>query len=462
MFKEIPMKRLFTLFLFLPALVSADVAVTAYNDNLGVIRESRPFELKEGTQTLKFQDVAAQIDPTSVALVGPDGFQILEQNYDYDLVSSEVLLQKYIGQSLSGVDKTGKAYEGRLFSFDGSQLVLGLKDGGIQMLNRSELVHLDFPDLPGGLILKPTLVWKVKSPLSGEHPLTLTYMSTGLSWHCEYVAKVSPDEKKLDLNGWVSLDNQSGASYRDAKLKLVAGDVNRVQEPPVQIRYKAMLSEAAAAPEAQFQEKSFFEYHLYTLQHPTDLLDKQVKQVELLQAGNVPVIKKYTYDGSRDAKKVSVTLELENKEANGMGMPLPFGKIRVYKADTDKTDQFIGEDSIDHTPKDEKVRVSLGKAFDVVGERKVMAVRRAGSQTNEQDIEITLKNHKKEDIQVVVTEHAWGDWHVTKKSQDFRKKDAYTLEFNVPVPADGNATVTYTLHTGTLEGPQPMESGDDQ
>ena len=402
--------------------------------------------------------MASQIDPTSVALNGPEGFQVMEQNYDYDLVSSDVLLQKYIGQNLSGFDKAGKAYEGRLFSFDGSQLVLGLKDGGVQMLNRTELVRLDFPDLPGGLILKPTLVWKVRSPLSGEKPLTLTYMTTGLSWHCEYVVKVSPDEKKLDLNGWVSLDNETGASYKDAKLKLVAGDVNRVVPPPEPRAMFAMAKEEAPLPaQANFAEKSFFEYHLYTLQHPTDLLDKQVKQVQLLGASDVPVQKKYTYDGSRDAKKVNVTLELENKEANGMGMALPAGKIRVYKADTDKTDQFIGEDSIDHTPKDEKVRISMGNAFDVVGERKVLAVRRAGSQTNEQDIEITLRNHKAEAIQVVVVEHAWGEWHVTKKSQDFRKKDASTLEFDLALPANGPATVSYTLHTGSLEGPQPVE-----
>jgi hypothetical protein len=282
-------------------------------------------------------------------------------------------------------------------------------------------------------------------------------MTTGLSWHCEYVAKVSPDEKKLDLNGWVSLDNQTGASYKDAKLKLVAGDVNRVTPPPGPRAMFGMARAALApAPEANFEEKSFFEYHLYTLQHPTDLMDKQVKQVELLQASSVPVIKKFTYDGSRDEKKVKVTLELENKEANGMGMPLPAGKIRVYKADTDKTDPFIGEDSVDHTPKDEKLRVNMGNAFDVVGERKVAAVRRAGGQANDQDIEITLRNHKKEDIKVVVVEHAWGDWRVTRKSQDFRKKDAYNFEFDVPVAANGAATVSYTLHTGTLEGPQPV------
>ncbi len=455
------MRIAYILLCLIPSLGFSEVAVTAYNDNLGVIRETRPFELKEGTQALRFQDVASQIDPTSVALNGPEGFQVLEQNYDYDLVSSDVLLQKYIGETLSGFDKAGKAYEGKLFSFDGNQLVLGLKDGGVQMLNRSELVRLDFPDLPGGLILKPTLVWKVNSPLSGEKPLTLTYMTTGLSWHCEYVAKVSPDEKKLDLNGWVSLDNQSGASYKEARLKLVAGDVNRVQAPPRPMMMKAMAAMPMADGNVQFEEKSFFEYHLYTLQQPTDLLDKQVKQVQLLQASSVPVQKKYTYDGSRDDKKVKVTLELDNKEANGMGMPLPAGKIRVYKADTDKTDQFIGEDSIDHTPKDEKVRVNMGNAFDVVGERKVMAVRRAGSQTNEQDIAITLRNHKKDDIQVVVTEHAWGDWQVTRKSQAFRKKDASTLEFDVPVAADGTATVTYTLHIGTLEGPQPADAPDN-
>ena len=182
-----------------------------------------------------------------------------------------------------------------------------------------------------------------------------------------------------------------------------------------------------------------------------------MKQVQLLQASGVPVQKKYTYDGSRDAKKVNVTLELENKEADGMGMALPAGKIRVYKADTDGTDQFIGEDSIGHTPKDEKVRVSLGSAFDVAGERKILAVRRAGSQTNEQDIEIILRNHKPEAIQVVAVEHAWGEWHVTRTSQDFRKKDAGTFEFNVPLPANGPATVTYTLHIGSLEGPPPSE-----
>lgn len=334
--------------------------------------------------------------------------------------------------------------------------MLGLKDGGVQMLNRTELVHLDFPDLPGGLILKPTLVWKVQSPLTGEKPLTLTYMTSGLSWHCEYVAKVSPDEKKLDLNGWVSLDNQTGASYKGAKLKLVAGEVNRIPVYKPMLREESMVAGLPLAPEAQFAEKSFFEYHLYTLQRPTDLLDKQVKQVQLLEAAGVPVDKKYTYDGSQDDKKVKVTLELENKEANGMGMPLPAGKIRVYKADTDGTDQFIGEDSIDHTPKDEKVRVNMGNAFDVVGERKVLAVRRAGSQTNEQDIQIVLRNHKKEDIQVVVVEHAGGEWHITQKSQAFRKKDAYTFEFDVPVPANGKATVTYTLHTGTVEGPVPL------
>ncbi len=451
------MKKTLLFLLLLPSLGFAEVSVTAYNDNLGVIRETRPFDLKEGLQTLRFQDVASQIDPTSVALDGPEGFQVLEQNYDYDLVSSDILLQKYIGETLSGFDKAGKPYEGKLFSFDGNQLVLGLKDGGVQMLNRSELVRLDFPDLPGGLILKPTLVWKVKSPLTASKPLTLTYMTTGLSWHCEYVAKVSPDEKTMDLNGWVSLDNESGASYRDARLKLVAGDVNRVEPAPSGgAMYEMAKAENAAPPAPQFQEKSLFEYHLYTLQRPTDLLDKQVKQVQLMEAQGVPVLKKYTYDGSQDDKKVSVTLELDNKEANGMGMPLPAGKIRVYKADEDSTDQFIGEDSIDHTPKDEKVRVNMGKAFDVVGERKILAVRRAGSQTNEQDIQIVLRNHKDTAIQVVAVEHAWGEWHITQKSQDFRKKDANNFEFDVPVPANGAATITYTLHAGTLEGPQPV------
>jgi hypothetical protein len=441
-------------FLLFPCMAFGEVSVTVYNQNLGVVREIRPFELQEGVQLLKFKDVAAQIDPTSVALKGPERFKVLEQNFDYDLISADAMLNKYIGQSLSGFDKSGKPYEGKLLSYDAGQLVLGTKAGGAQMLNRTEMTRLEFPDIPGGLITRPTLSWKVKSPLSGPKDLTLTYMTGGLNWHTEYVALVSDNEKKLDWNGWVSLDNQSGASYKNARLKLVAGDVNRVQEPRPMMR--AMMAEGDGVAAPQFQEKSFFEYHLYTLERTTDILDKQVKQVQLLAASNVPVKKTYTYDGSRDAKKVNVTLELENKEANGMGMPLPAGKVRVYKADTDKSDEFIGEDSIDHTPKDENVRVKMGNAFDIVGERKVQSVRRAGGNANDQDIEITLRNHKKEPVEVVVVEHTWGEWRITKKSHPYRKKDAYTFEFPVTVPADGSVTVSFTLHTGTVDGPQPQ------
>jgi hypothetical protein len=447
------MKKAILALLLLPNVVWAEVSVTVYNQNLGVVREVRPFDLKEGIQLLKFRDVAAQIDPTSVALKGPEGFQVLEQNFDYDLISADAMLNKYIGQSLSGFDKAGKPYDGKLLSFDAGQLVLGTKAGGAQMLNRSEMTRLEFPDIPGGLITRPTLSWQVKSPLSGSKNLTLTYMTGGLNWHAEYVALVSENEKKLDWSGWVSLDNQSGASYKNAKLKLVAGDVNRAPAPRPMMR--TMMGEADMAAAPAFQEKSFFEYHLYTLERTTDILDKQVKQVQLLTAPNVGVKKIYTYDGSRDDKKVNVTLELENKETNGMGMPLPAGKVRVYKADSDKSDEFIGEDSIDHTPKDEKVRVKMGNAFDIVGERKVLSVRRSGGNANDQDFEITLRNHKKETVEIVVVEHAWGEWRVTKKSHPYRKKDAYTFEFPVEVPADGSATVSYTLHTGTVEGPQP-------
>jgi len=436
---------LLSLALGLAGAAQAEVAVTVYNQDLGVVRETRSFELPKGEGLLRFRDVASQIDPTSVSLSGPEGFKVLEQSYDYDLVSSDKLLQKYLGLRLSGFDKNGKPYEGTLLSFDGGQVVLGDAKGGAMMLSRAELTRLDFPELPGGLLSRPTLSWKVRAAKAESRDLALTYMSTGLSWHAEYVAVVAEDEKHLDLTGWVSLENNCGASFKDAQLKLVAGQVNRAPEP--RMLRKELMSMAAAPMAANdgFAEKGFFEYHLYTLGHRLDLKDQQVKQVELLKASQVPVKKVYTYAGQEDAKRVKVELEFENKESQGLGLPLPAGKLKAYKADTDGSLQFIGEDAVDHTPKDEKLRVELGKSFDVVGERKELALRKISDKVYEQSVEIKLRNHRKEAVDVVVVEKAWGDWQLTQSEPAGRKKDAQTLEFSVSLPADAERTVSYTL-----------------
>lgn len=429
--------------LLLAVVARADVAVTVYNNNLGVVKDTRAFELKEGRQALRFTDVAAQIDATSVSLSGPEGFKVLEQNFDYDLLSSDKLLQKYVDQDIQAVGKAGKEYSGRLLSFDGSQLVLKKAVGGIEMLNRNELARMEFPNLPAGLITRPTLVWDAQSPVSGSKPLTLTYMTQGLNWHAEYVAKLAPDEKSLNLNAWVSVDNESGADYADAKLKLIAGEVNR--GVPKYEAMRAMAGDAMAAPAANFEQKAFFEYHLYTLARPATLKNAQVKQVELMTAASVPVRKTYRFDGSRGDSKVEVVLDFKNDKSSGLGSALPAGKVRVYKSDSDGSSEFVGEDSLDHTPKDEEVRIQMGKAFDVVGKRTQTDFKQLGDRKQEYSVEVEIRNRKEVAVSVIVSEHAWGEWEILEESLKHRKKDAQTFEFEVPVDAGTTKTVTYRI-----------------
>ena len=247
----------------------------------------------------------------------------------------------------------------------------------------------------------------------------------------------------MELSAWVSIDNRSGATYKEARLKLVAGTVHRVQAPVPHARLaKAMRAEAE---ELGFEEEAFFEYHLYTLSRPSTLKDNQIKQISLFPTTQVHVRKNYYYDGSRDAKKVKVKLEFLNSKEAGVGMALPGGKVRIYKEDRDQALQFIGEDGIEHTPKDEKVRLTVGDAFDVVGERKVMAQKRITDRTWEDTVEITLRNHKEEAVTVHVVEHLWGDWTIRERSHEFVKKDAHTMEFTIPVPKDAEVTVHYTV-----------------
>ena len=428
----------------------ADVALTVYNQDLAVVREQRDFDLKAGSQSVKYGGVASQLDATSVHLDG-DGIRLLEQDYDFDLVNADKLLEKHLDLGLKASMKGGSIVEGTLLSFDGAQLVLKKAGGGVTMLNRNEVTNLDFAALPGGLITKPTLVWKLDSKKSGKLPLTLTYMTGGISWHAEYVATLADDEKTLDLNGWVSLDNRSGATYEDATLKLIAGEVNRVQpaqDGMLPLR-KAMMTEAMAAPAPpQFQERSFFDYHLYTLQRPVTVRDSQVKQVDLFSAADVPVKKAYLFDGEQSNNKVAVTVELKNEEAAGLGMPLPAGKVRVFKTDASAKggSEFIGEDSVGHTPRDEKLRLKLGNAFDVVGERTVMDERPddKGRQT-ERTVKIELRNRKKDAVSVTVREHAFGRWEILEGDLKEKKKDAQTFEFDVPLKAGEEKTLQYRV-----------------
>lgn len=428
------------------ATVSAGVQITIYNDNLALVKDTRNLEFQRGLFDLSFTDVAAAIDPTSVSFsaVGtPGSVNLLEQNYRYDLVSSEKILEKYIDKSIRVLTKEGKLHEGTLLSSDGVALTLRMNDGGLVIVNRAEVADLSFPSLPEGLITRPTLVWKLNSDLDGKHASEVRYLTTQIGWNAQYVANVSASETELDLAGWVSIDNHSGATYDDASIKLIAGDVNRVRPPTP--RGKMTMETMAMADAAGFEERAFFEYHMYTLQRPSTIRDNEIKQLSLFEPARVKATKIFSYDGARDATKVRVSMEFVNSAESGLGIPLPRGTIRVMKADTDGSLEFVGEDQIDHTPKDEKVRAMLGNAFDVVGERVQLNQRQISERVSESDFQIKLRNHKTTDIVVTVIEHNWGDWKITQQSHEDTKKDANKAEWQIPVKADGETILTYTV-----------------
>ena len=425
-----------------------DISLTVYNQNRALVREQRTLTLNSGASEVSYTDVAARIDPTSVhfkSLTAPEDLTILEQNYEYDLVSAQKIMEKYIDEEVRLVTEKGEVFGGTLLSASGTHIVIRNDGGGIQVIRSQGVQHFDFPELPEGLITRPTLVWMIDNHGPKKQKTELTYLTDGVNWHAEYVAVVDQDDKNLDLSGWVSLENQSGATYKDAKLKLVAGDVHRVEPEPRTDggRMRKTLLTAEAAP--QFEEKAFFEYHLYTLQRRTTLKDNQTKQVSLFPPTGTKARKIFTYDGARNDNEVRVQLEFKNSKQDGLGLPLPQGKIRVYKEDVDDALEFIGEDRIDHTPVDEKVRIFLGNAFDVVGERIQKSLKKISSRSREEEYEISLRNHKEEDIEVVVVEHLYGDWEIIKRSHPFMKKDARTAEFILKVPARGETTLAYTV-----------------
>ncbi|MCK4271302.1 DUF4139 domain-containing protein [bacterium] len=424
-----------------------EVALTVYNQDFALVREVRSIELSKGTETVRFKDVAARIDPTSVrfkSLTAPDQVLILEQNYEYDLVSSGKLLQKYLDRQIRLLAKEERFYEGTLLSA-ADDLIIQDSSGQIKIIKAKEVQVLEFPQLPEGLITRPTLVWLLDSQRSGKHETEVSYLTDGVNWHAEYVAAINEDDTRLELGGWVSLDNRSGATYRDAKLKLVAGEVHRVRAAPRFPEGRGLAMDVAGKGVPQFEEKAFFEYHMYTLNRPATVKDNQIKQLTLFPNADVRVKKILTYNGVQDGSKVRINLEFKNNKQNGLGIPLPQGKLRVYKKDEDQSLQFVGEDLIDHTPKDEKVRVFLGNAFDIVGERKQVEYRKITDRSREETYELKLRNHKEESVEVVVVEGLWGDWKITSFTHDHRKKDSRTVEFPLLVPGDGETVLKYSV-----------------
>jgi hypothetical protein len=432
-----------------------DVMVTIYNGNFGLVKDVRETRLTAGTSEVQFQDVAALIDPTSVhlrSLTDATGLKILEQNYEYDLLSSQKIMEKYVGKRVRLYQSDGTYHDAMLLSTNGPVFEI---NGQIHLGHGGRLV---LPALPDNLVAKPTLLWLLRNQSPAAQKIEASYLTGGITWKADYVLVVNAADTRGDLTGWVTIDNRSGATYANAALKLVAGDVHRAPATPRAARAMELAAKASSGDDARrdFAAEGFFEYHLYTLDGRTTIKDNQTKQLSLMAAADVPVAKKLFYYGAQEyyrnaygmpvsKQKVSVLLELTNTREHRLGVPLPKGKVRVYKADASGSSQLIGEDWIDHTPKDERVRIKLGEAFDVVGERVQKDWRKLSGNVWEVEWEITLRNHKAQEQTVTVIEPVPGDWQVLHATHKHDKPEAHTLRFEVPVPKEGAARVTYRV-----------------
>jgi hypothetical protein len=438
------------------------VAVTIYNDNLALVKDARRVKLDRAFNQLAWREVSAQMRPETAQLrnlSNPAGFRLQEQNFDFDLLTPQTLLEKYVGRELEVV----KVNPANGTETRETATVLSTNSGVVlKFADRIETGlpgRLAFPSVPDTLRDKPTLVMSLINPTAGEQNLELSYLTSGLSWRADYVAELTADDSLLDLNSWVTLNNQSGAAYPNAKLQLVAGDLNRVREE--QPAPRALMAMAAKADNAaEMRQESLFEYHLYTLQRPTTLADNQTKQVALMSATRVPVKKEFLLQGADyyysgqvgeigQKLKVGVFVDFRNR-GEGLGIPLPKGVIRVYKQDSEGNALFVGEDRIDHTPKNETVRLKLGDAFDVTADKKQTAFQKLAGTGRynyvfESAYEIVLKNAKSEAVTVTVREPMPGDWAILSESHAHSKVASGTAEWKVAVPAEGQTTLSYRV-----------------
>lgn len=439
-----------------------------------MVRHQRDHELDRGANRLRVSDVAALIDPTTVtfrSLTEP-ATRVLEQNFEFDLVSRQQLIQRYLGETIEVEQQRGDAVKvtrGTLLSADGG-LILQTDDGQVQTL--AGYSNIRFPELPGGLITEPTLVWNLQSPTTGVQTTVISYETAGMTWWADYNVTYRDNEAacEMDLGAWVSIINRSGAGYGEAKLKLVAGDVNRApqsQRQRMDMQARRVMAEAME-DSAGFQEKGFFEYHLYTLGRATDLPDNSTKQIELFPpVQNIRCQKelvyaptrRFGYSGYHQVDQgygrnldddVSVYLRFNNEQDEGLGMPLPAGRIRVNQLDTaDGAMEFIGEDVLDHTPRNEDVLIRTGNAFDVIGERTQVDYRiDTASKQLWETVEVEIRNRKETPVEVIVQENLYrtANWTIEKASLDHEKVNANQIRFRLPVGADAEKTVLFTVH----------------
>jgi hypothetical protein len=437
-----------------------ELAVTVYNADLALVRDVRNVRLPSGSFDLRFMDIAATVNPATVhfrSLTDPSRLDVVEQNYEYDLLEPEKLLRKYVGRDVTLVrtrTDSGTTREeevkARLLSYNngpvwriGNEIVTGMHADSFR-----------FPELPDNLYTHPTLIWTLQNSGASSHRVETSYLARKLAWNADYVLTVGRDDRAADLDGWVTLTNGSGTSFRNAKLQLVAGDLNIVKQviERLDVAAQSAMVTARRAPMAQ---EAFSEYHLYTLDRKTSINNEETKQVSMLSGTAVPVRKRYVVEGQQwyyhngshpgapIKDVVQVFYQLRNDEKSGLGMPMPAGTIRVYQSDSRGGVQFAGEDRIQHTPKDEEVNLKIGNAFDVVCERKQTDFRQISSNTYEFEYEITLRNHKANAITVEVNEPIGGTWRMLQSSHEWKKTEAWAAQFVVPVAVGGTSVLKY-------------------
>lgn len=444
---------------------AGNLELTIYNQSLGLVREVRSADLDEGLNEISVTDIPAQIIPASVhmtPLTEPEGTQLLEQRFDYDVVTSASLLRRYIDQTISLTTQDGQSMTGSLIS--ASDDIVLLTDWGIEIIRQSQIRQFSLPALPEPMITRPTLTWLLQAEDAGTREFRVTYLTGGITWQADYVAMLNDKDTEMDLQSWISIRNDSGASYKDAKLKLVAGEINQVRN---EIMYEAevMYKTLDAAPAPAVQERGLMDYHLYDVARPVTVGDNQSKQIEFFSASGIAVEKQYVFEttpliwvrlgsavtdagyGIAEQGDIRVQLKLVNDIDSELGVPIPQGTVRIYKEDVDGSAILVGQDIVAHTPVNETVRLSLGNAFDLVGERKQTAFRQMGERGLQETIEVTLRNQSDEQVTIQVIEHLYRahDAEITDSSLDFTQVDANTVQFDVTVDPEGTATVTYTV-----------------
>src|SRR5438876_893011 len=439
-----------------------DLSVTVYNSNIALVRDVRNLSLPSGVFRLKLMDIAATVNPATVhfrSLNEPDKLGVLEQNYEYDLLEPAKLLHKYVGKEVTlvrsymdnGTTKREEIKATLLADNNGPVWKIGndIVTGGYAESYR-------FPEVPANLFDRPTLLMSLENSGSHKQQIEASYLAGNLSWNSDYVLTVGREDKAADLDGWVTLINNSGTAFRNARLQLVAGDLNRIQPAPASMQARDMVMAKAARAE-QFAQENFSEYHLYTLGRKSSVEDKETKQISLLEASGVPVEKRFVINGqnfyyhnqqnpgSPIKDNVMVYYKFRNEEKSGLGMPMPAGNVRVYQKDSKGNILFVGEDRIDHTPKDEALNIHIGNAFDVISERKQTDYKRIDTHLWEMEFEITLRNHKDSPISVEVNEPIGGDWEMLTSSYKYTKTAAWAAQFNVPVAANGTSLLKYRI-----------------